>query len=515
MANTPSLSTLIVPLTSQQMLAQLLAIMQRAPWQPNTNVMAGSFNVANGNLYGALTSGTTAASGTGPAGTGANIPDGNNGLAWAYLCPSNNLPAFPTTSWQPGSFGDENLQLDSIVFAFWQIAISNIAAMGCLATAANPALQTGPGGTSPWVDVAAEQVFNETRQQPTTCVGYFTLTDAGGLGPTVVTAGSVQASDGNGHTYKNVNAYDGTVPGFTGSFSGGTIPKNGSLICLFTAAGTGSSYNIAPSTPLSLLTALPGVTVSCPALIGSQFSTPPFTLYPQPILPFGTQWIVSPGTDVETDASLIQRCQNKWGETSTGSPSGTWQNWCFNASADVRTALVNPTGFGTVPVTVYGNNTGVSNADLTTITNYIQTREPTCIVIANGGAQNAPAVPCYVTVTLYGPASVQTSATAAALGAVLNLIQNTQVGGNNIIPGTPDQTGIANDAFTTAAQVAAGAQGVTKCTAAVAQAYGDSSVLGADFLMPPDPATGLSAYASATDPAHSVTQTVTMVWVNI
>ena len=80
-------------------------------------------------------------------------------------------------------------------------------------------------------------------------VGYFLLTDTAGVGPLPLTPGSKQVSDGAGHTYTNTNPFDGTVPGFSGSFSGGVIPKNGSLLCMFSANTNGAWSGRISKTP--------------------------------------------------------------------------------------------------------------------------------------------------------------------------------------------------------------------------------------------------------------------------
>lgn len=68
-------------------------------WAPNT-VFATNTGVTNPNnllTYYAVVGGTSAASGTGPSGQGQAIPDGTNGLVWAYQGPG--IPAYwaPTT----------------------------------------------------------------------------------------------------------------------------------------------------------------------------------------------------------------------------------------------------------------------------------------------------------------------------------------------------------------------------------------------------------------------------------
>ena len=539
-ATVPLITSLIVPQGVGQVLDLFLAVMQKEPWAGSTNYDVNDIIVSNGSYYGCTQAGTSDLASVGGPSAVPNsqtpwqtvvVPDGSNGLTWLYLAPSVAVLPMPTTSWQEGSVPQTSLQMDSVVITFWQNVIATIAQTGFLSYASNPALQrtSGPmAGTSPWVDVIAQQFFQLLRSQNTQMVGYFLLTDTAGVGPITITPGSKQVSDGAGHTYTNTNPFDGTVPGFSGSFSGGVIPKNGSLLCMFSANTNGSAFNIAPGSTLTLTTATPGISVTNPIVSTLTTTTPVWfplpALYPPAV---SNSYLVTPGTDVESDASLTQRCWNKWSELGTGSPIPAMKNWCFAAgpaaghSNEVRNAIVQATGFGGVNVVLYGNNAGVSAQALADVAAYFQTqatasaptmgRLPGCTVLAPGSPANAIPLPCWFQITLWGPSQAQAAASAAAYNAVLSLIQNTPVGGYPITPGTPDQYGISNGFFVQAALDAARPFGVTACK--VSTGYSSTSlVAGSAFFMPPDPATGIPVVAAV---PSGMTQGFGALWFNI
>ncbi len=491
---TPTVDQLITPQTQATMLAQLLALLQKQPWLPLTFYAQGSFSASNGNIYVAMqpgTSGTLSA----PSGTGNDIPDGTDGLVWAFLCPSNIYPAMPTTSWQPESVPMTFLQIDAIVMAFFGLTLSTICRSGFLTEADDPSLQltSGPAaGTSPWVDKIAGEVFNRQRQQAATAAGYMLLTAATGVGPTNIQLGQLIATDPVGNRYTNSNAL-GANGAANATFSSGQIPASGTLSLLWAAQSPGSLPNIAPGTPLTLVTAIPGISISNPV-------PTPAVGWP-PII--SGSWLYAPGTDIESDVSLILDCINQWATLGTGSPNGAWVDWCIDAGpaaglpSEVRFALATPTGFGTEIVTVYGNNAGVSPAGLAAIKTYLEARIPDCSTLAPGSPQNAIPRPVYVQIVVYGYSSARNTSLPAVQAAVLAAILATPVGGYPIVAGTPDQYGISNAQFVDAC-MNAGAGTIFRCTVAVSNDSGSTYVPAADFFMPNDPSTGIPVVAVGT-----------------
>lgn len=70
-------------------------------WAESTTYAINSTVSANGNAYQCMTAGTSASSGTGPGGIGANIVDGT--AAWTYLSIANGDINFSSTAFTTGS----------------------------------------------------------------------------------------------------------------------------------------------------------------------------------------------------------------------------------------------------------------------------------------------------------------------------------------------------------------------------------------------------------------------------
>lgn len=76
--------------------------------------------------------------------------------------------------------------------------------------------------------------------------------------------------------------------------SGVIIPKNGFVDVEFTAEREGAAYNVAPGSVTNLVTPIPGVALSSPAIPGTG------------------SIVLVPGTDAESDESLVQAAEDKW-----------------------------------------------------------------------------------------------------------------------------------------------------------------------------------------------------------
>jgi hypothetical protein len=357
--------------------------------------------------------------------------------------PGGDLPPLPATSWSSTSLGTYFLKSESLVLSQLSMVQSRTAMGGYFQLAADPSLQftSGPlAGTSGWVDLGAEQFYNLTREQASTTVRTVTVTAATGVGPTNITSNSTQIVDSLG----NIFVCD----------ESGIVPIGGSKSLQFHAQQPGSQGNLPNATPVKLVTAIAGVTVA----LGD---------------------IITGGTDIESDQSLIARCLNQWTSLGTGSPQGAWINWCFAASPEVRYATTLAFGDGTVGVCVYGDGNDVGAAGLSAIGTYITSREPQCISIAPGSPINASPIQLNMTAQIYGPASASVAGLAAATTALSLLIQTTPVGGYAIAPGTPDTFGISRSDLETVITNSSAA--ITKVVVTVSGAPASG-----DFIMPPD-----------------------------
>jgi hypothetical protein len=319
---------------------------------------------------------------------------------------------------------------------------------GFFQLASDPSLQatTGPAaGTSPWVDLGAQQFFNVARLPARSALLNVTLTNAT-PSPVPITTGAVTFTDGQGNYFTNTAV--------TGMPTSGSVPATGSgtLQLVFTAQAPGSSGNLPAGFLVKPVAVPPGITLS---LAG----------------------IVQGGVNIESDASLIARCLNQWTSLGTGSPQGVWINWCFAASPEVRYALAAPDGFGGVTVTVYGQGAPVSQPGLDAIKAYLDTRIPQCIQLSQPPL-NAASANLSVSATIWGPASARTSTLAAAQNALLLLVAGTPIGGFPIVAGVTNQYGISNSDLVTAIQNSSPA--ITKVVVTV-----NGLPAGCDFTMAP------------------------------
>lgn len=268
------------------------------------------------------------------------------------------LAGFPVTSWQTGSVPLSLIQADTQTLASLSQTIANVAAGGLLAT--SPSLAP-TGGTSPWTDLIAQSHYNLLRKQPVATQGLFLLSDPNSAGPFTISAFQLFAQSVNGLQFQNS--------------ASGTLPKGGTLSLVFQATTPGSAYNLANNTALTLLTPLPGVTVS----------------NPDPGNGTGT-WITVQGADAESEPSLVSRCQARWPGLGGGANIPVYQAWALAASPTVTRAQVlenTPSG-GQVTIYCAGTSGASPSADVTTVNAYIQPLRPLCVTVNVLAATNNP-----------------------------------------------------------------------------------------------------------------------------
>lgn len=81
-----------VPQTNRPVLADAIDWTQNTAYPTAQQLLyPQQLVVANGSLYRLVTPGTSASTGTGPAGTGSTISDGTGTLVWAYVSPAVNI----------------------------------------------------------------------------------------------------------------------------------------------------------------------------------------------------------------------------------------------------------------------------------------------------------------------------------------------------------------------------------------------------------------------------------------
>ena len=414
-------------------------------------------------------------------------PQVYNGLA---------LPGLPASSWGATSMGPYFVNSEAASLASLNQALVDMGSGGYFALAASANLQYTAAnaptpaqiGTSPWVDLGAQQWFNQYRQPPQPTIGMMNVAATASASTSPIPAGGLVVVDSLGHSFTN----EATI----------TPVQSGNVQGFFTATGSGSAFNIANGTSLTITTGPAGLTVT----------TYPSAPYDPPSV---YQWYQSgqAGADIESDSSLISRCYNQWTSLGTGSPAGTWENWCFAASNEVRYAKAVADGLGGVQLYVFGSFAPVSLGALNAIGNYIggrgtgnttATRAPQCVFIASGSPQNCGIIQPVTAITIYGAASASGTAPSLASSALTGLLLAAPVGGYRLSTATPAVTGISNSDFVEAIMDAlGGANGpVTKVLVSLdnSGSGGAGPTIGADFLMPA--AGGLPVVALPPDDFH-------------
>ena len=231
---------------------------------------------------------------------------------------------FPVLAWIIGSAPRSMHKAIARVLADVWLTIALIARGATLETS-----------TRGWLTLLAASQYGLSRLDPVTTIGTVVLTDGGG-GPHVIAVGQLYVATVGGVRFRNT--------------SSGTLPASGTLELTFAAEFAGSAANVTNGAIGVLVTSLPTVSVSNPA-IGTT----------------GT-WITTLGADQESDPTLRARCSAKWATLSTGSPAAAYIFWALSIAGTTRAAVDdgNPDGAGTLRVYID------SAANVTSTQDYVQ-----------------------------------------------------------------------------------------------------------------------------------------------
>ena len=242
------------------------------------------------------------------------------------------------------------------------------------------------GASGDWLDLVGEARYGLKRNPAVAAVHSVLLTDAGNAGPFNITAGQLWVA--------NTASLGGATPLRFTNQAGGVLSKGGTLALPCQAEQAGAAYDVGIGTITTLITSLPGVTVTNPDLGGGSSLT--------------TQ-----GVDKESDLAYSLRCLGRWASLGTGSPAAAYDLWARTASAEVTRTKVQASGTvaGQVDVYLAGVNGAASGAALTAVANYLAPRVPL------GSAANVVAATNFIT-NLIGTVHVQTAYLAAATAAV-------------------------------------------------------------------------------------------------
>ena len=256
---------------------------------------------------------------------------------------------FPVTSWAPSSVPRALIEAFAQGLADLSTTIRNIARGGFLSLAEDD-----------WLTLVADEFFDVQRRPAVFARGTGTLSDDAGAGPYTILPGQLWAVSKNGLRFFNT--------------TGGTLPTGGRLTLQWQAEASGRDYNIPSFAIASLLTPLPGVSISNPEIAG-----------------LGT-WLTQQGIDGESDADLRERCHQKWASLGAGGNAPAYAYHAKNASAQVarvRVLEASPKG-GHVTVLVAGPAGAIVDpAVLTTVFAYLEDgRRPQCVTVHVVSASN-------------------------------------------------------------------------------------------------------------------------------
>lgn len=245
---------------------------------------------------------------------------------------------FPVASWQPGSIPRDLVYADATALAQLHSVVAELAMAAFLDDA-----------TGDWLTLFAASRFQVTRTAAVATVGKVVVTVASGAGPYTITAGGLLVTDG-ARRWRSTNT------------TNVTISSAGTVTFTVRAESLGAAYNVANSAINAVVSpALAGVSVS------------------NPVYASGT-WITTAGADAESDASLRQRCRDRWATLGRGATVAAYQYLARTGHASAaqvtRTAVVTGPGDGTLRVYLAGPAGPVDAGVVTTVQTWIDSNKP-------------------------------------------------------------------------------------------------------------------------------------------
>lgn len=252
---------------------------------------------------------------------------------------------FPTADWQEGSVPRSLVKGDAAALADLDTTVASLAGGAFLSTAEGLD-DAGEDEDASWLDLLAQERFDETRIAATFAEWTLTLTAGSGIGPYTIGAAALVVASSGGLRHQSTNA------------SNVTVPLAGSVSITVKAQRKGTSGNTA--TPSVIVSpALPGVTISAATLATS-------------------------ARDRESDDSLRQRCLDKWSLLAVGQGTqAAYRYWCINAVDEIgvscgitKVAFDTIPGTGAVPIWVSGANGNISAPQLVDAQTYVDERKP-------------------------------------------------------------------------------------------------------------------------------------------
>lgn len=295
---------------------------------------------------------------------------------------------FPVTAWQPLSVPLSMVENDAEALADLYKLTSNIGNGGFMLLAAQ-------AGLDQWVEIHAQQFYNEAPIEGVTTKGVVRFTDAQNQGPFTRAAGEITVATAFGLKFLND--------------AGFTIPLGGYVDVAVTAEAVGTDYNVGNGTITALVTALSGVTVNNPD-------------------PGSGTWLTRAGTNRETASALAQRCVDKWKKLGTGTPTGVYDTWAKEAGQGVvkTAAYVSSTTPGMVDLYVSGANGPLTSPQIAAVQAYVQALAPLTVLV---NVLSPSVVVVNIAGNAYVDANFTTQAQAEASANLTALFEALPIGG--------------------------------------------------------------------------------------
>lgn len=332
---------------------------------------------------------------------------------------------FPVTVWNSGGVARTLIELFAAAFADVTSLLVSIASGGFVGLASGA-----------WLVLLAKQLYDLDQIQASFTVGTTRLAAVSTSSGYTIVPGQIVVQSDSGLRYTNV--------------SGGALLAGGTLDVGFQAESAGAAYNVGNGSINTLLTPLPGVTVTNPAVgtTGTWIATPG-----------GDTWTSQQGTDQESDASLRGRCLARWPSLGSAPTQSVFDLWAKTASTQVTRTREVPDGTtpGQVDVYLAGAAGAVGSGPVATVQAYVNPRVPlatSCVVF---DTQNEP---IQVTGTMYIRNGFQTDAFAQASAAVTAYINGVDISGqvyeSDVFEALQAPSGVRNVELTVLARVAVG-----------------------------------------------------------
>lgn len=245
----------------------------------------------------------------------------------------------PVTAWQTGNPLRSLVRADATALADLRVLVGLIGAAAFLDDAEGD-----------WLTLLAKSKFDVTRTAGVACVGRVSVSVASGAGPYTITAGGLLVSDGT-RRWRSTN---------TTSVS---ITSASPVTFEVQAEAEGTAYNVANGVITTVVSpAYAGVTVTNPAISGGP-------------------WYTTAGAAEETDASLRQRCRDRWGTLGRGAGDTAYRYWARTGHAYeaqvTRASVVWGVGDGTLTIYIAGPSSAISDAGIVSaVQAWVNTNKP-------------------------------------------------------------------------------------------------------------------------------------------